>query len=62
MQVKRNTECSIKLPFVINIFVLSIFEGLLKTGFTVAFSFSEVALLMGESLGNSMNNLCSFTT
>ena len=46
MQVKSIAECSkmehssilltfIKLPFVIKIFVLSIFEWLLKTGFTV---------------------------
>ena len=36
MQVKSIAECFIKLPFVIKIFVLSIFEWLLKTGFTVA--------------------------
>ena len=40
MQVKSIAECSkgtfIKLPFVIKIFVLSIFEWLLKTGFTVS--------------------------
>ena len=41
MQVKSIAECSailltfIKLPFVIKIFVLSIFEWPLKTGFTV---------------------------
>ena len=43
MQVKSIAECSnaailstfIKLPFVIKIFVLSIFEGLLKIGYTV---------------------------
>ena len=44
MQVKSIAECSkhsailstfIKLPFVIKFFVLSIFEWLLKTGFTV---------------------------
>ena len=43
MQVKSIAECSnsailltfIKLPFVINIFVLSNFEWMLKTGFTV---------------------------
>ena len=45
MQVKRIAECSlehsaillscIKLPFIIKIFVLSIFEWPLKTGFTV---------------------------
>ena len=49
MQVKSIAECSkgehsailltfIKLPFVIKIFVLSIFEWLLKTGFTVVFT------------------------
>ena len=32
----------IKLPFVINIFVLSIFECPLKTGFTVFNSFAEI--------------------
>ena len=47
MQVKSIAECSrgkhsailltfIKLPFVIKIFALSIFEWSLKTGFTVA--------------------------
>ena len=35
MQDKSIAECSIKLPFVIKIFVLSIFEWLLKTYFTV---------------------------
>ena len=43
MQVKSIAECSysailstfIKLPFVIKIFVLSVFEWPLKTGFTV---------------------------
>ena len=50
MQVKSIAECSrehsailstfIKLPFVLKTFVLSIFEWLLKTGFTVVmFSF-----------------------
>ena len=48
MQVKIIAECSkgehsailltfIKLPFAIKTFVLSIFEWLLKTGFTVRF-------------------------
>ena len=36
MQVKSIAECSFsKLPFVVKTFVLSIFEWLLKTGFTV---------------------------
>ena len=35
MQVNSIAESCIKLPFVIKIFVLSIFEWLLKTGFTV---------------------------
>ena len=49
MQVKRIAECSkrasailwnfIKLPFVIKIFVLSIFEWPLKTGFTILLLF-----------------------
>ena len=49
MQVKRIAECPkeysairstfIKLPFVIKIFVLSIFEWPLKTGFTVHYDY-----------------------
>ena len=35
MQVKSIAKCSIKLPFVMKIFVLSIFEWLFNTGFTV---------------------------
>ena len=35
MQVKCLAECSIKLPFVIKIFVLSIFEWPFYTRFTV---------------------------
>ena len=35
MQVKSIAECSIKLPFAIKIFVLSIFEWPFYTGFTV---------------------------
>ena len=38
MQVKSIAECSIKLPFVIKIFVLSTFVWPLKTGFTVLMS------------------------
>ena len=47
MQFKSIAECSallstfIKLPFVIKIFVLSIFEWPLKTGFTVDESLME---------------------
>ena len=51
MQVKRIEECSrgafcntstfIKLPFVIKIFVLSIFEWPFKTGFTVMLKFDQ---------------------
>ena len=45
MQVKSIAKCSaillifIKLPFVIKVFVLSIFEWPLKTGFTVSACF-----------------------
>ena len=35
MQVKSIAECFIKLPIVIKIFVLSIFEWLFYTGLTV---------------------------
>ena len=35
MQVKSIAECSIKLPFVFETFVLSFFEWPLKAGFTV---------------------------
>ena len=55
MQVKSIAECSlgehsailltfIKLPFVIKIFVLSIFEWPLKTGFTVVVHELELAI------------------
>ena len=37
MQVKSNAECFTKLPFVIKIFVLSIFEWPFYTGFTLSF-------------------------
>ena len=45
----------IKLPFVIKIFVLSIFEWPLKTGFTVLFSLSLLVVSF-DSL-RSINNL-----
>ena len=49
MQVKGNAEC-IKLPFVINNFVLSIFEWPLKTGFTVQGVVSLPRLVQSLSL------------
>ena len=51
MQVKSIAECSkailltfIKLPFVIKIFVLSVLEWPLRTGFTVLLSFFVVGV------------------
>ena len=40
----------IKLPFVINIFVLCIFEWPLKTGFTVCTSFCHVCGIYNKTL------------
>ena len=45
----------IKLPFVINIFVLSIFEWPLKTGFTVFISFYIVIVTFSIFLTNSID-------
>ena len=53
LQGKSIVECSIKQPFVIKIVVLSIFEWLLKTGFTV------VSNLCGNKLTKSEDNSCS---
>ena len=59
MQVKNIAECSegilltyIKIPFAIKIFVLSIFEWPLKTGFTVFYcSKKKEMLLENEGFG-----------
>ena len=40
--LQGNTFDFIKLPFVLKTFVLSIFEWLIKTGFTVTMLFVEV--------------------
>ena len=44
MQVKSIAECSNELPFDIKIFVLSIFEWPLKTGFTVTMMINKPSL------------------
>ena len=61
MQVKSIAECSehsaifltcIKLPFVITIFVLSIFEWPFYTGFTVCVQFNTVRRAVEERVGS----------
>ena len=46
----------IKLSFIINIFVLSFFEWLFYTGFTVVCSFESIYVILASSLAS----LCSW--
>ena len=51
----------IKLPFVIKIFVLSIFEWLLKTGFTVSVSKDVLSTGNGDKMKISMSQYMNGT-